>query len=522
MFLFLLLFLLPTLNCTLTVESFVISFVSFQFCSPCFITVNSPTTPRPPWLPGAASVPSSSFRVGDLKPQPPQPMIHHHPSFGMDSWVTRSDSWFCRGFFKCCTWPDAEIAGRCTWRSPIPWRDRRKQLNSWFSLLYAFTLVHVHQHCSFNSGHNPHPQSSAECISHLPHLPSAFAGEWCFNQIYPTVTHHSFNLNEPKCHGILSIAETTIAANPTELDLADVFRNMHHRSLEQWDCQAPESKPIIADGQTTTSLTMRESDATQNLFCQLSWPESFESVQWQIPWEDCRTSKPHCSTCSCCPINICRSPGWGLPQHLCQTFQPRSMASNLAGGGKQQENMEKWRLCPGDPWRPRSYVMTVAIVAAVAAKHVTLQTFHRGAHATLNPPLLSVLYMWQRNQSSASLCKQSQEIYGNVPKVSKSQKVVINQCIKLALQPFLPCHPSPTSAVHVLGCDETPASRSTGGQVRHLGQGMHTAVTSRVHCPRFKEFKDVAREWLRGLMASQGLKGWKDWWNADASPEIHL
>ena len=77
MFLRLLLFLLPTLKCTLTVESF----VSFQFCSPCFITVNSPTTPQlTPLASRRSQCPikfSSSFRVGDLKPQP----SIHHPSF---------------------------------------------------------------------------------------------------------------------------------------------------------------------------------------------------------------------------------------------------------------------------------------------------------------------------------------------------------------------------------------------------------------------------------------------------------
>ena len=108
-----------------------------------------------------------------------------------------------------------------------------------------------------------------------------------------------------------------------------------------------------------------------------------------------------------------------------------------------------------------------------------------------------------------------QAIPGNVQKGAKNQ-VVINQCIKLALLALLALQPFFASKVWAEPCRSQPLyicwavikRWSTGGQVRHLGQGMHTAVTSRIHCPRFKEFKDVETGLEASLQvtASQGAE----------------
>ena len=178
------------------------------------------------------------------------------------------------------------------------------------------------------------------------------------------------------------------------------------------------------------------------------------------------------------------------------------------GGGR--EATRKYGEVKTLPWRPRTHViMTVAIVAAVVVACHAADIPPRCPCDSRSPFAICTLYVAEE----PVFCLLMQAIPGNIWKCAKSiqksegghQSVhqartaaffalssVSNICMGRAL-------PIPAT-VHVLGCDETLASRSTGGQVWHLGQGMHTAVTSRVHCPRFK-FKDVARDSSSGLEA---------------------
>ena len=132
------------------------------------------------------------------------------------------------------------------------------------------------------------------------------------------------------------------------------------------------------------------------------------------------------------------------------------------------------------PWRP--YLTTVGIVAAVVVV---------ACHAAGIPPSRPC-----NSRSPSDICT-----HGRGTKHSRSCAKMRWSSISIISAPsshssplFLPCHPCAfADPSHCTGI-----GLSAGGQVRHLGQGMHTAVTSRVHCPRFKDFKDVAR----GLEAS--------------------